>query len=119
MANSKKITIAEQYDNIIAKAKDILTDEEVAFLKDRKEKHLAKNSNKKMTKTQEANEVLKADILAEMEVGKKYLIGDMIKNFECCAGLSTSKVTSMVSKLKDADLVIRTTDKGRSYFSKA
>ena len=78
-----------------------------------------KSSSKKMSKVQEANENLKADILGAMEDGVKYTIGDMLKQFECCADLSTSKVSAMVTQLKDKELVIRTTDKGKAYFTKA
>ena len=78
-----------------------------------------KSSSKKMTKVQEANENLKADILAEMEIGKSYTIADMLKTFKCCADLSTSKVSAMVTQLKDKDLVVRKTEKGRAYFTKA
>jgi hypothetical protein len=48
MAN--KMTIAEKYEAIIEKAKGVLSKEDIAFLEDRKDKHLAKNATKKMTK---------------------------------------------------------------------
>jgi DNA-binding transcriptional regulator GbsR (MarR family) len=42
----------------------------------------------------------------------------MIKTFPCCAELSTSKVTAMMTQLIKANLVVRTSDKRKSYFHK-
>ena len=79
-----------------------------------------KNSTeKKPTATQVANEALKADILACMEDGRLYTISEMIKEFPCCADLSTPKVSAVIRLLKDDGVVIRTEDKRKAYFSKA
>ena len=78
-----------------------------------------KSASKKMTKVQEANENLKANILGAMENGVNYTIGDMIKTFECCAGLSTSKVSALIKQLRDSAYVIRSEAKGKAYFTKA
>jgi hypothetical protein len=114
MAN--KMTIAEQYEAIIAKAKGVLSAEEIAFLKDRKDKHLAKNTSKKMTKIQVENEKIKAEILEFMEDGKVYTCGQVEKGL----GLSsTSKASALMTQLKNDNLVIRTVEKGVAYFKKA
>jgi hypothetical protein len=78
-----------------------------------------KTSSKKMTTGQKENEVLKGKILENMEDGAKYTIGDMIKTFECCAGLSTSKVSALIKQLRDSAYVIRSEEKGKAYFTKA
>lgn len=116
---AKKVTIVEQYNAIIEAAKDVLTADQIEFLKDRAEKHANKNSNRKPTKQQEENEVLKAAILEGMEVGKAYTITDMTKKIPAVAGFTTSKVSALVRQLKIDELVIRTEEKGKAYFTKA
>lgn len=77
-----------------------------------------KSASKKMTTGQKENEVLKGKILENMENGAKYTIGDMIKTFECCVGLSTSKVSALVRHLKISGEVYRYEEKGIAYFTK-
>jgi hypothetical protein len=114
MAN--KMTIAEKYEAIIEKAQGVLSAEEIAFLEDRKDKHLAKNTSKKMTKTQVENEKIKADILEFMEDGKAYTCGNIEKGL----GLSsTSKASALMTQLKNDNLIVRTVEKGVAYFTKA
>ena len=79
-----------------------------------------KNSTeKKPTATQIANEALKTAILTEMENDRLYTISEMIKEFPCCADLSTPKVSAVIRLLKDEGAVIRTENKRKAYFSKA
>ena len=112
----EKITISKQYANIIDKVKGILSAEEVAFLEERKALHEKKNASRKPTKAQTENEVIKNKILETMVEGKAYTIGEIQK----LVGLETNQKTSaLVRQLKDADLVIRTEEKGKAYFTKA
>ena len=112
----EKMTIAKQYEAIIAKAKGILSAEEVAFLEERKALHEKKNASRKPTKAQTENEVIKDKILEIMVEGKAYTIGEIQK----LVGLETNQKTSaLVRQLKDADLVIRSEEKGKAYFTKA
>lgn len=79
-----------------------------------------KNSTeKKPTATQVANKALQEDILSAMEDGRLYTISEMIKEFACCADLSTPKVSAVVRLLIADNKVIRTEDKRKAYFSKA
>ena len=112
----EKMTIAKQYDNIITKAQGVLTAEEIAFLEDRKAKHIAKNGSKKMTKVQIENEEIKKDILNFMKENTIYTCGQVEKGL----GLSsTSKASALMTQLKNDGLVIRTVEKGVAYFKKA
>ena len=114
MAN--KMTIAEKYEAIIAKAKGVLSAEDIAFLEDRKDKHLAKNATKKMTKAQVENEGIKAEILDAMKPDNFYTVTDIMK----MVGLeSNQKTSALVRQLKEAGLVIRSESKGKAYFKKA
>ena len=111
MAN--KMTIAEKYEAIIAKAKGVLSAEDIAFLEDRKEKHLAKNATKKMTKAQVENEEIKATILEAMKPDNFYTVTDIMK----MVGLeSNQKTSALVRQLKEDEKVKRIEDKRKAYF---
>lgn len=119
MTMSKKITISEQYSNIIAKCENFLSESEIAFLVERKELHEKKNASRKPSKVQTENEGYKEEILDFLEDGGSYSIGDLIKAIPSLNEFSTSKVSALVRQLKDNDLVVRTEIKGKAYFTKA
>ena len=113
---AKKMTIVEQYEVIIAKAKGVLSEDEVKFLEERAEMHSKKNANRKPTKAQAENEEIKAKILEVMESGKAYTVTEIQK----AVGLeSNQKTSALIRQLKEADLVIRKEEKGKAYFTKA
>ena len=113
---AKKMTIVEQYEVIIAKAKGVLSEDEVKFLEERAELHAKKNASRKPTKAQAENEEIKVKILEAMESGKAYTVTDIQK----AVGLeSNQKASALVRQLKEADLVIRKEEKGKAYFTKA
>lgn len=116
---SKKITISEQYSNIIAKCEDFLSESEIAFLVERKELHEKKNASRKPSKVQTENEGYKEEILDFLDDGCSYTIGDLIKAVPSLNEFSTSKVSALVRQLKDDGLVVRTEIKGKAYFTKA
>ena len=113
---AKKMTIVEMYGVIVEKAKGVLNEEELNFLKERAEMHSKKNASRKPTKAQEENENIKSSILEFMEIGKHYTISEIQK----AMGLdSNQKTSALVRQLKEAALVIRTEEKGKAYFTKA
>lgn len=112
---AKKLTVVEQYENIIAKVEGVLSAEEIKFLNERKDLHAKKNASRKPTKAQEENEGLKAEILEYMEVGKSYTITEIQK----ALGIeSNQKTSALVRQLKESGLVVRSEVKGKAYFSK-
>ena len=115
---SKKPTISEQFANIIATATEgkPLTEAQIAFLADRKAKAEKKNADRKPTKTQTENADIKVAILDFMESGKAYTITEIQKG----VGIVTNQKTSaLVRQLKEDNLVVRSVDKGKAYFTKA
>ena len=77
---------------------------------------------RKLTPQQEKNEVIKEGILANMETGKRYTIGDMLMTFDCFEPTtSPQRVSALLSQLgaKGSGQVVRTEDKGKAYFSLA
>lgn len=113
---AKKMTIVEQYEVIIAKAKGVLSEDEVKFLEERAELHAKKNASRKPTKAQAENEEIKAKILEVMESGKAYTVTEIQK----AVGLeSNQKASALIRQLKESDLVVRSEAKGKAYFTKA
>ena len=77
---------------------------------------------RKLTPAQEANLKTMDAMLANMEVGKRYTIGDMLMTFDCFEPTtSPQRVSALLSKLgaKGTGQVIRTEEKGKAYFSLA
>lgn len=116
MANTK-ITIAEHYDRIIAilEGKATPTEEDKNFILDRKEKHTAKSSSisKAQAENAKTNEELVTKFTNFMEVGKEYMVSDFMKEF----GLSNQKITYILTKMKNADIVSRTEKKGKAIYA--
>ena len=113
-----KVTKREMFEVIKAQ----LTDEaQIAFIDHELELLAKKNSYKsdKPTKTQVANVALKeriANVLADF--GKPVTASEVLKalNDETLSG---SKVTAMLTQMKNDGVVIRTEDKRKAYFALA
>lgn len=102
-------TTASDYDEIIA-----FIDHEVELLEKKS------GSEKKPSKTQEANAILKESILNEMEENRVYTITEMLKTLPCCEGLSNQKVSAIIRQMVDNDkTIIKEVEKRTSYFKKA
>ena len=112
---AKKMTIVEQYEAIVAKCEGVLSEAEIAFLRERAEMHAKKNATRKPSKAQLENEDTKAEILAFMEVGKAYTVTEIQKG----VGLeSNQKASALIRQLKEAGSVERSEVKGKAYFTK-
>jgi hypothetical protein len=95
-----------------------LTQEQKDFIKHELELLAKKNStDKKPTAQQTANEAVKTAILDGMEVNRLYTITELIKEIPECADMTNQKVSALVRQLVDADLMVKTVDKRKSYFS--
>ena len=120
MTNTKKMT-KRDYFNILRSTYPVDAEnyaEVIAFID--KELGLLERKNsapKKPTATQIGNEALKDALLESMVENTYYTVADLIKNIPCCEGLSTSKVSSLVNAMVKKELLTKTTDKRRSYFS--
>lgn len=124
MANEKRITKRDRFAEIRAILETVegadalieFVDNEVTLLDRKAEK--AKSGDRKASATQLANEGLKAEILADMEVGKAYSVGEIRKTIECCIGLSSQKVTPLMKQLAESGAVEKTVEKGVTYYTK-
>ena len=115
MAN--KITKKEMFTRIKAQVKD--NAEMVAFIDHEIELLDKKASNKKATKTQEANIGIKTTILAVLGSGKSMTVTEMQGASAELGELSNQKVSALVRQLVEAGKVVKTIDKKVSRFSLA
>ena len=115
MAN--KITKKEMLTMIKAQVKD--NAEMVAFIDHEIELLDKRASNKKATKTQEANVGIKSTILAVLEGGKSMTVTEMQGASAELGELSNQKVSALVRQLVESGEVVKTIDKKVSRFSLA
>lgn len=122
---AEKMTIVKQYEEIIKAVEGVLTEKQIAFLRDRKALHIKKNASKsaKPTARQSENADLGCDILASMESGKAYTISEIMKITPSIAEkaldeCSPQRVTAIVSAMVKDNRLMRTVEKGKALFSK-
>ena len=118
MANQKKKTQRDFYNELLALA---INDEQKDFINGRIAQLDKKSASKGkvVTATQKDNQILKEKILAEMEVGKAYTVTAMLKELDCVAELTNQKVSALMKQLVEDNLVVKTEDKRKSFFTKA
>ena len=112
---TNKMTKKDYFKMAIAETSNA---ELIAFFNHEIELLERKNSNPthKETATQKANADLKSKILDVMDEGTRYTITELGK----LIGVeSNQKVSALVRQLKMDNLVIRTEEKGKAYFTKA
>lgn len=118
MANTKKMTKREMFEQIKANYK--LTEAEIEFIDHELELLAKKNSaEKKPTAVQVANEGIKEAIVGGMEKGKQYTVTDLMKSIPECAELSNQRVSALVRQLVNDEILVRTEEKRKAYFSLA
>lgn len=121
MAN--KITKRDNFISIIEVLKGVERTDLVEVMKHEIELLDKKKASGKMTKTQVANEDIKALIVEELaRVGKPVSITELISESaeiaEKC-GNSNQKVSALMTQLKNAGAVVRTTEGKKALFSVA
>ena len=102
---------------------EIDPDKLVEFCEHRIEQNAKKSdAPRKLTPQQEKNEQTKQGILANMEVGKRYAISDMLMTFDCFEPTtSPQRVSALLSQMgaKGSGEIVRTEEKGKAYFALA
>lgn len=74
--------------------------------------------DKKPTKTQQENEVIKSAVLSAMEANRLYSISEMLKEFPACKDMSNQKLSSLVRQMVLDKQVERIEDKRKAFFRK-
>lgn len=120
---AKKMTIVEQYEEIVAKYSEVMTEEEIAFLKERAELHAKKNGNRKPTAQQLKNKEVADEVIAYLTETKEHLqIKEMIKKIPCLAAIENCTPQYVVGVLRPyceskGDGTIKKEEiKGTAYF---
>ena len=114
---AKKMTKMDMFKAL--KDKYNLSVAEIEFIDHEIELLEKKNSNRKPTKAQAENEVVKTAIIEGMVEGKAYTITDLIKSIPEISDFTNQRVSALVRQLKDNGLVTRREEKGKAYFTKA
>ena len=119
---AKKMTIVEQYEEIVAKYSEIMTEDEIAFLKERAELHAKKNGNRKPTAQQLKNKAVADELVAYLTETKEHLqVKEMIKKIPCFAAIENCTpqyVMAIIRPLHDKGngIVKREDIKGTAYY---
>ena len=108
------------YFNSLLSLSEVQADSELTAFINRELELLAKknSSEHKDTPTQVANKVTKDAIHDGMELGRKYLVSELIKEIPALYDASTPKASALVNQMVKEGRVAKETEKGRSYFSK-
>ena len=122
MANTEiKVTIKDKFNEVIAMVDENATLSDgtrvVDFLADRAAKFVKKSSGK-ASKNQVENEGIK-DIILEVltNLGTEVTVSTLIKSDERLGELSSSKITSLLTQLKNEGRVVNRKDKKSSLYS--
>ena len=112
---AKKVTIKEQFVEVAEVLRGIDREDLATFIDGRIEVLDKKTANKKATAKQEENEVLKGEILTLMATDKDkvFTVGELIKTF----GVSSQKMSALLTQMVNAGTVVRTVEKKVAYFS--
>lgn len=113
----KKPTKADRYNELLAldavKANADLT----AFVQHELELLTKKNgAERKPTPTQVQNATIGDAVVAAMQPNRLYTVSEIIKEIPACNGLSTQRVSPILSNLVDAQLVEKVTEKRKSLY---
>lgn len=123
MANEKKLTLTQQFEDLLTIPEVANNPKRKTFVEGRIAQVAKKNANtatgeKKLTATQTANLALKDAIYNTMTEGGKYTVTDLMKQVPALDGLSNQKVNALVAQMVKANLLERIEEKRKAYFVK-
>lgn len=110
----KKMTYVEALNIAIATVDNSEAVERLTALRDATIKR--NSADRKPTKTQEANEAIKADILAVMADGTARTVTEIMGEVASLEGASNQKAASLVRQLCDSNALVREEIKRKAYF---
>jgi len=120
MANKK--TVVQMYEEILAI--EGLTAEQRAFIEKRIEITKNKNAKRegaeptpKQREKMAAEQAIQTAIVSAMTEGVKYTPTDLVKLLNRADVASTQKLTPQLTTLVEQNRLIKTTEKGRNYYS--
>lgn len=111
---TKKMTKRDYFNRILSYAHE----EDKAFIEHELELLAKKNSGeRKPTATQKDNEATKAVIISVLSDGTPRTIGEICKADKALNDFSSQKISALVRQLVLDEVVVRTVDKRKAYFS--
>lgn len=110
----KKMTYVEALNVAIETLTDEAVVERLTALRDATAKRNA--SDRKPTKTQEANEGIKSEILALLSDGQARTVTEIMGAVPSLADASNQKAASLVRQLKESGAITREEIKRKAYF---
>lgn len=114
-----KITKKDLFADLRELAEDAERQDLIDFIDHEVELLTNKASSKKPTKTQEENEVIKADILSTLaSIGEPVTISEMSVKSPKLA-YTPQKLSALLKQLEEAKKVVKTKDKKRTLFALA
>lgn len=113
----KKMTYVEALNIAIATVDNAEAVERLTALRDATMKR--NSADRKPTKTQEANEAIKAEILEVMADGVARTVTEIMSAVPSLADASNQKAASLVRQLKDSGALTREEIKRKAYFKVA
>ena len=94
-----------------------LSQEQIDFINHELELLAKKNGGeRKPTSKQVENAAIAEQMVAEMQENRLYSTTEISKEIPAVAGLSTQKITPMLTAMVEAGKVAKTIEKGRSYY---
>lgn len=117
---TKKVTKREMLGRIKAVAEVAANEEMVAFIDHEIELLDKKSANKKPSKTEEANAVLREEIVEVLgNSDAPMTASDVLKGSEMFEGMSNQKISALLRQLVNDGKVVKATDKRKTVFSLA
>ena len=116
------MTIREGFEKALAYYQSVNDTEMVDFFEKRLEQNAKKSTaERKPTAKQIENSLFKDDIVAFMEKGVVYASADIVKNVPSivAAGVTSARVTAMLTQLFKDGRINRTEERGKHYYSLA
>lgn len=113
----KKMTYIEALNIAIESCPNAEAVERLIALRDATAKR--NSADRKPTKTQEANEAIKAEILEFLADGTPRTVSEIMEGVASLNGASNQKAASLVRQLKDSGALVREEIKRKAYFKVA
>jgi len=114
----EKRTLREMFNDVIVLASENGRDDLVEFAESRIALLDKKSTNKKPSKTAEANEVLKSVVLQYL-TSEPVTVTELMKKAPEFSGLSNQKVSAILRLMLADGTVVKTADKKRSLYALA
>lgn len=111
---TKRMTYVEALEIAIKVVENQEAKERLIALRDTTAKR--NSADRKPTKTQQANEGIKTEILQFLADGKSYTVTEIMQGVPSLNNVSNQKASSLIRQLKDSGAIIREEIKRKAYF---